>query len=323
MRPVLDSEEFSGIWSGDASDCQAVGYDVLEPLTVHVEYFTYSQTEMSSGARELIVIESTLENCVKPNQSASHGLIYWLTDSKCLVAWLERGSRIKSISDRIVALYRKLHVMKLKLVPIWIPRSDHIITLADAVSKFKDTDDWGLSDKSFKILQELSFTKFTLDAFANCTNKKCPKFYSKVPSPGSSGVNSFMYDWGNEYVYCCPPVKLVTDVIRHISAVPCMGVLVVPYWKTDKFWPLITLDGAHLSTPFTSYTRFKPTIKTGKWSESFFNKNKRPEMLALYFDTTRDLMPDSQISPERCLLDDCRRCQQGQAVGQGHGGGLL
>ena len=70
--------------------------------------------------------------------------------------------------------------VKLKLAPIWIPRSDYIIALADSVSKFKDTDDWGLSEKSFKILQELSPTKFTVDTFANCTNKKCPKFYSKV-----------------------------------------------------------------------------------------------------------------------------------------------
>ena len=126
------------------------------------------------------MIDSTLANCVKPNQSASHGLIYWLTDSKCFVAWLEGGLRIKSISDRIVALYRKLHVMKLKLAPIWIPRSDCTITLADTVLKFKDTHDWGLIDKSFKILQELSLTEFTLDDFANCTNKRCPKFYSKV-----------------------------------------------------------------------------------------------------------------------------------------------
>ena len=309
VRPLLDSEDFLGIWAGDASDCQAVGYDVLDPLNVHVEYFTYSQKEMSSGARELIVIESTLENCVKPNQSVSHGLIYWLTDSKCLVAWLERGSRINSISDRIVALYRKLHGMKLKLVPMWIPRSDYIIALADSVSKFKDTDDWGLSAKSFKILQELSATKFTVDTFANCTNKKCPKFYSKVPSPGSSGVNCFMFDWSNEYVYCCPPVKLVTDVVRHIIAVPCMGVLIVPNWKRDKFWPFVTWDGAHLRSLFTSFRRFKPTIMTGKWSGSYFKNNTRSEMLALYFDTTRDVMVDNQTSPERCLLEDCRKCQ--------------
>ena len=317
VRPLLETEELSGIWSGDASDIQAVGYDVLDPLTVHIEYFTYSQTEMSSGARELVVIESTLENCVKPNQSDSHKLIYWLTDSKCLVAWLERGSKIKSISDRIVVLFRKLHQMKLRLVPIWIPRSDYIITLADAVSKFKDTDDWGLSEKSFKILQDLSPVKFTVDTFANCTNKKCPKFYSKVPSPGSSGVNCFMYDWGNEYVYCCPPVKLVPDVIRHISTVPCMGVLVVPYWKTDKFWPLITLDGAHLSAIFTSFRRFKPTVRTGKWCTSYFSKNKRPEMLALYFDSSREMM-ESQISMERCLLDDCGKCKTRPDVRQDH-----
>jgi hypothetical protein len=88
-----------------------------------------------------------------------------------------------------------------------------------------------------------------------------------------------------------------------------MGVLIVPYWKTDKFWPLITLDGAHLTTIFTSFRRFKPTLRTGKWSESVFKNHKNPIMLALYFDTTRGVMEDSQISPERCLLVDWEKCQ--------------
>ena len=95
--------------------------------------------------------------------------------------------------------------------------------------KFKDTDNWGLSDKSFKIIQELSPTQFTVDTFINCTNKKCPKFYPNVPSPGSSGINCFIYDWGNEYEYCCPLVKLVTDAIHHIGAVSCMADPIVPY----------------------------------------------------------------------------------------------
>ena len=311
ISPKLDSEGSSGIWAGDASDIQAVGYNVLEPLKVHIEYFTYSQQEMSSGAREMIVIESTLENCFNLDPTCNHKLIYWLTDSQVLVAWLERGSKIPAISERVVALYRKLHNMKLRLVPVWIPRSDYLISLADAVSKFKDTDDWGINGKSFKILEELSPSKFTVDTFANCTNKKCTKFYSKVPSPGSSGVNCFMYDWSNEYVYCCPPVKLVTDVVRHVTAVPCQGVLIVPMWKTDKFWPFITWDGAHLNSIFTSFRRFKPTIKTGNWcsKQNFFKNNTKAELLALYFDSTRKEMLHKQVSVERCLLGGCEKCQ--------------
>ena len=263
---------------------------------------------MSSGARELIVIESSVEN-VKPEQMSGHSLVYWLTDSKCLVAWLERGSKIAVISERIVALFRKLQ--KMKLVLVWIPRSDYLITLADAASKFKDTDDWGLNEKSFRLLEDLSPVKFTLDAMANCTNKKCRKFYSKVASPGSSGVNCFMFDWKDEYVYCCPPVKLVTDVICHMKTVPCKGLLVIPNWKTDKFWPFITFDGAHLSSVFTKFRRFKPTIKTGRWCspQSYFELNSKPEMLALSFDTTRNVTENEIISPGRCLLDDCLKCK--------------
>ena len=43
VRTRLDHEHFAGIWAGDASECQAVGYDVLDPFNVHVEYFTFTQ----------------------------------------------------------------------------------------------------------------------------------------------------------------------------------------------------------------------------------------------------------------------------------------
>ena len=72
---------------------------------------------------------------------------------------------------------------------MWLPREHKLIVLADSVSKFHDTDDWGLDRKSFNILEMLSPIKFTLYAFANCSNKNVDKFYSKVASPGTAAVN--------------------------------------------------------------------------------------------------------------------------------------
>ena len=82
----------------------------------------------------------------------------------------------------------------MRLEQIWVPRSNFLIQIADAASKLRDTDDWGPTRKSFRILEQLSPEKFTLDAFANCTNKQLDKFFSKTQSPGSSGVNAFMQD---------------------------------------------------------------------------------------------------------------------------------
>ena len=183
-----------------------------------------------------------------------------------------------------------------------------MIVAADAASKYKDSDDWGLDKKSFEIFQHLSPKEFTIDLFACCSNKQVPRFYSKVMSPGSLGVNAFMYSWAGDYVYACPPVKLTIDVIRHIETHECQGVLIVPCWRSHIFWTILTEDGVHMKPQFTHFRRFQPTIRSGPWCDKgFFVRNKRPEMLSCYFDTSR--VEISKLSYRaQCLNDGCAKC---------------
>ena len=192
---------------------------------------------------------------------------------------------------------------------MWVPRENELIVLADTVSKFHDTDDWGLDNRSFKILEMVSENKFTCDAFSNCTNKHVDKFYSKVASPGSSGVNAFIQNWSGDYIYACPPVKMVIDVYRYIQQIPCCGILVVPYWPKNIFWPVVTVDGAHLQEEFIKFRRFKPTLRTGKFCEdSYFARNRKIDMLALYFDST-EVRKVNMVTRDRCLLEGCDKCE--------------
>ena len=45
--------------------------------------------------------------------------------------------------------------------------------------------------------------------------------------------------------------------------VPCKGVLVIPHWWRNPFWPVLTIDGIHLQQEFARPFHFYPDIVTG------------------------------------------------------------
>ena len=309
VRPVLEGEQFGGVWAGDSSETLAVSYSVIDPINdIIVERFTDDEKQLSSSSRELKGVENTVEKMKDNLKKINPTILYWLTDSQVVCRWLMKGSSIQSVQKRLVKLFKMLHVLGLRLVPVWLPREHELIVLADSVSKFHDTDDWGLDRKSFSILEKLSPRKFTLDAFANCTNKQVDKFYSKVASPGTAGVNAFMQNWSEDYAFVCPPVKLVIEVYRYIQTVPCCGVLVIPFWPKNTFWPVLTVDGAHLQTEFKSFRKFQPSVRTGQFCEkSYFRQHKKLTMLALYFDS-RNRFESETVTKDRCLAEGCNKC---------------
>ena len=78
------------------------------------------------------------------------------------------------------------------IIPIWAPRTNKQIQLADEGSKFfSSTDEWVFDDYSYANICSFFGKVPTIDAFATSTNARCFKFFSKIPQVGSLGVNFF------------------------------------------------------------------------------------------------------------------------------------
>ena len=82
-----------------------------------------------------------------------------------------------------------------------------------------------------------------MDCFASYKNRKVPRFYSKYFNPHSLGVDSLAYSWVGETCWLVPPVSLVKKVILHVCLCRCRGFLVVPYWPSAHYWPLLVERG--------------------------------------------------------------------------------
>ena len=299
-----------GLWVSDSSDIKAVAYNPCKlGNEISVYSFSVTEQELSSSAREFLAVSTAVNRMRDKFTSSGLSTLYWVTDSQVLTIWLRKGSKVLAIQQMLVELFRLLHDLKIRIIPIWQPRENRLITIADQASKFRDTDDWGITRKSFRILEFIFDTQFTLDVYANGTNHKVNRFFSKVAAPGSSGINAHMQDRSQDICFVCPPVNLVIDAYNYITSIPCRGVLLIPHWQRNPFWPVLTVDGIHLQPVFTRSYHFYPGIVTGpEHLPSIFKHGVKKKMIAVWFDSSLSLAQQATLS-QRCLIGGCGICK--------------
>ena len=85
----------------------------------------------------------------------------------------------------------------------------------------------------------------SIDCFANHYNAKLSRFFSLFHSPGCEGVDCFTYDWKDEKCLMVSPVSIVGRALNHLRLCKSQGVLIVPFWPSAHFWPMLKIDFAH------------------------------------------------------------------------------
>jgi hypothetical protein len=250
----------SEIWAGDASNIAVCAYSVKSENEVYyIGKLSPGESLLSSGHRELLTVKYALESQLQNNGPwSSSRTLYWLTDSTNLVAFLTKGSMKKPIQEDVLKVLKLARQLNVCIVPIHLLRDDPRISLADAGSKCPDSDDWSVDNETFNSISE-NYGPFTIDLFADQSNKKVDRFYSNFACPTSIGVDAFCHNWDNEVAWICPPVKLVIQTIRKIKSTKGKGVLICPKWPTARFWPVLFPRG-NITEPFTHVAEISPLI---------------------------------------------------------------
>lgn len=111
-------------------------------------------------------------------------------------------------------------------------------TEADAESRVISEDtEWELNKKAFATIEQ-TFGKFDIDLFATNINTKCPQFISWHRDPDACTVDAFTVCWSQYYFYAFPPFSIITKVLQKIVVDKAEGVLVVPNWPTQPWFPM-------------------------------------------------------------------------------------
>jgi len=134
-------------------------------------------------------------------------------------------------------------------------------TIADRESRSTNINsEWSLSEQAFNLVEK-KFGPFDIDLFASAINTKCDLYVSWLPDPASWAIDAFTLSWNSFYFYAFPPFILVIRALRKIVNEKATGVLVVPWWPSQPWFPLfirlliskpLILPPSHslLSSPF-------------------------------------------------------------------------
>ena len=123
------------------------------------------------------------------------------------------------------------------LSAVHIPGKEN--TGADKESRnFSDRHEWTLDKEVFDTIAK-SHPNLDIDLFATRLNNQLDTYCSWRPDPGSQYVDAFSIDWSKFTFYAFPPFSLVPRCVQKISQDKAKGILVVPLWPTQPWFPLL------------------------------------------------------------------------------------
>lgn len=113
--------------------------------------------------------------------------------------------------------------------------------------------EWELNDSYFNNIVA-NFGVPEIDLFASRINTKCTKFISWRKDPDAFGVDAFTIEWKKLKFYAFPPFSIISQVLQKIINEQAQGIVVVPYWPAQPWYPIYT--SLLIRTPIF----FKPSI---------------------------------------------------------------
>lgn len=119
-----------------------------------------------------------------------------------------------------------------------IPGKENVI--ADYESRKINLDtEWMLNPQYLShALEGIPFIPL-IDLFASRINKQFDQYVSYRPDPFASYIDAFTISWADIKFYCFPPFSCILRVIRKIIRDQARGVLVVPQWPTQTWYPML------------------------------------------------------------------------------------
>ena len=209
------------------------------------------QTDASINALELEAAFNGLK-CFAKNQS--HCEILMRIDNTTAISYVNKmgGIRYPKLSKIARDIWKWCEERKIHIFASYINTKEN--TEADAESrKLPPETEWQLAEWAFSEIVK-QFGKPKIDLFASSLNAKCKHFISWKKDPESIGVDAFTFSWKNLDFYAFPPFSLILRVLQKIIAEEAEGIVIVPYWPTQPWYP------AFKALSKNSYITFEPDI---------------------------------------------------------------
>ena len=251
------------IFYSDAGKEAAFYYRSGDIVLANEYLFTPEEQEFSSSYRELCAVRLAFDEDFEFFESNRNSVILWVTDNKCVVSYLTKGSRIPRIQKMCLLIKKAELRAQVIIIPKWVSRLDPNLVIADIGSKLvSSSDEFGLSHEFYKLIEDKFQISFTVDAFAAYNNRRTDRFFSCIPQREAEGVNFFLQNLkSSEIYYLHPPPSMLRKVFNKIimyKDITC--VVVLPCWASHNFWSFLVCQGFFQSF-VKDYLLFDPVYR--------------------------------------------------------------
>jgi len=165
--------------------------------------------------------------------------ILLLVDNTTALSYINRmgGTKVPKLHALAKEIWQWCAARHLWIFASYIPSAANVE--ADRASRYINKEyEWELNPKFFNSICE-KWGNPEIDLFASRINKKCKNYVAWFPDPEAVVIDAFTISWEKMFFYSFPPFSLISRTIRKIDLENGHGVLVVPMWPNQPWFPLI------------------------------------------------------------------------------------
>lgn len=230
-NPIRNSR-FSKIIFSDAS---STGWGAFCEGQVIYGHWNYHEKQFHINYLELLAVFNGLKTFAF---NLSNCEILLRVDNSTAIAYINKmsGTKYEYLNDLTFKIWSWCESRNIWLFASYIPSKENVD--ADEASRISNIDtEWELSLSAYQEIVSL-FNKPEIDLFASNLNKKCKKYCSWHRDPLAFCIDAFTIDWNNFYFFAFPPFSLILKTLKKIQTDQACGILVVPNWCGQPWYPL-------------------------------------------------------------------------------------
>lgn len=218
------SDASSTGWGAYCNGKEGFGYWKEHELTLHI-----NELELKAAFLAL--------KCFAKNVSNT-GILLRI-DNVTAISCINRMGSVQYEHLNIVCrdIWQWCEIRKIVIFASYINTKDNLEADHLSRKKFQDTE-WQLNDIVYTQITDY-FGLPDIDLFASRCNAKCDVYVTWKNDPDALAVDSFTISWKNKFFYAFPPFAMITKVMHKIIKEKAEGIVVVPYWPSQPWFPLL------------------------------------------------------------------------------------
>lgn len=167
-----------------------------------------------------------------------HCQILMRIDNSTAIAYINRmgGIQFPHLTKITKDIWQWCESRNIYIYASYIKSSEN--SIADAESRRLQPDtEWELQETAFQTITE-KYGQPQIDLFATRINAKCETYVSWHRDPDAYAINAFTISWSSLNFYAFPPFAIILKTLRKIISDKGQGIVVVPKWPTQPWYPI-------------------------------------------------------------------------------------